>query len=93
MNPAARRTCAVVEPSACCSHGAAWRPCPTARSISQCHDGWKRDLVDPVAVAVVRRELGLVPVGEQAVLAGLGGPGLCAERDEVVDDVGARRAG
>jgi hypothetical protein len=41
MNPAARRTCAVVEPSACCSHGAACRPWPTARSINQCHDGWK----------------------------------------------------
>ena len=30
---------------------------PTARSISQCQDGWKRDLVDAVAVAVVRRQL------------------------------------
>ena len=38
MKPAARRTCACGESD---SHGAAARPCPTARSISQCHDGWK----------------------------------------------------
>ena len=83
----------VPAPSACCSHGAAWRPWPTARSISQCHDGWKTHLVDAVAVAVVRRQLGLVPVGQHPVLAGLGGAGRGAERDEVVDDLGRRRAG
>ena len=38
MKPAARRTCACGESD---SQGAAARPCPTARSISQCHDGWK----------------------------------------------------
>ena len=39
--PAARRRWACASPASCCSHGAAWRPWPTARSISQCHDGWK----------------------------------------------------
>ena len=38
MNPAARRTWACGESD---SHGVAASPCPTARSISQCHDGWK----------------------------------------------------
>ncbi len=38
MKPAARRTCACGDSD---SQGAAARPCPTARSISQCHDGWK----------------------------------------------------
>ena len=86
-NPAARRTWACSEPASLCSHGAACSPCPTARVISQCHDGWKRDLVDPVAEAVVGRQLRLVGVGEHPVLASLRGPGLPTERGQVVDDL------
>ena len=43
------------------------------------------DLVDAVAVPVVGREFGVVPVREQSVLAGLLGPGLRAERRQVVE--------
>ena len=50
-------------------------------------------LVDPVAVAVVRRELRLVAVGQDAVLPGLGGAGRGAEGHEVLDDLGAGMAG
>ena len=38
-NPAARRTWACGSSEV---QGAAWRPKPTPRSISQCHDGWNR---------------------------------------------------
>ncbi len=55
--------------------------------------GVEGDLVDPVAVAVVRRQLRVVPVGEHPVLAGLGRPGLRAEGGEVLDDLGARVTG
>ena len=89
--PAARRTCGCGSPSD--SQAAAASPWPMPRSISQCHDGWKVDLVDAVAEAVVGRQLGVVPVGEHAVLARLGGAGLDAEQRQVVDDVGGRRGG
>ena len=51
------------------------------------------DLVDAVAEAVVRRQLGVVAVGEHAVLAGLLGAGLGAERGELLDEVGRPVAG
>ena len=47
----------------------------------------EHDLVDAVAVAVVRRELGLVTVGEQPVLTRLGRPGLVSQGDQVVHHV------
>ena len=40
MKPAARRRWASGSPSACRSQGAAASPWPTARSMSQCHEGW-----------------------------------------------------
>ena len=46
------------------------------------------DLVDPVAVAVVRRQLGVVLVGEPALLAGLGGAGLGAQRQQPLEHLG-----
>ena len=45
-------------------------------------------LVDPVAVAVVRRELGVELVGQHPVLAGLRRAGHLADRREVGDDLG-----
>ena len=76
--PAARRTCACGSPASCCSHGAACSPWPD-RALHQPVPGRvELDLVDPVAVAVVRRQLGVVLVGQHAVLAGLGGAGLGA---------------
>ena len=58
--PAARRTCACGSPAALCSHGAACEPVAD-RALHQPVPGRvEHDLVDPVAVAVVRRQLGLV---------------------------------
>ena len=88
--PAARRTCACADPD---SQGAACEAV-TDRALHQpVPRRVELDLVDAVAVAVVRRQLRVVPVGEPAVLAGLPGAGLGAERGQLLDDLGGGVAG
>ena len=85
MKPAARRTWACAESD---SQGAAWRPCPTARPISQCHDGWNRDLVDAVAVAVVVVSSGLCVLASLPCSRASAVPASAPSGDQVVDDLG-----
>ena len=61
--PAARRTCACGSSD---SHGAACRPWPTAALHQPVPGGVEAHLVDPVAVAVERHQLGVELVGEHA---------------------------
>ena len=88
--PAARRTCAC-GPSEV--HGRRLQPVADAALHQPVPGRVEAHLVDPVAVAVVRRQLGLVPVGQHPVLAGLGRAGHRADRREVVDHLRTTRAG
>ena len=85
MKPAARRTWACGESD---SQGVAARPCPIARSISQCHDGWKATS----SIRLPKRSYGVsrgwfslasMPCSRASAV-----PASAPIVDEVVDDLG-----